>query len=213
MTVVSKAHKIALSNVEAWFKTRKRLREMAKPIRRGDARHHSLPTAPSGKVASQNRSRIPGGGRKAWYVHAEQHLFKQIQQRRSKGIRVSTAWVRGVMLKTVREQDPKSTFRASQQWVTNFLRRHQLSVRVKTNGKHLSVQDRLPRIQKWHRDLRARLVKEGSGGDPKWGLYPPERRLNVDQVPYSLGGMSKRTVATINSKRVWLKGKKSGVLI
>ena len=211
MTKVAGVHNIAISTLHGWYKQRDQLKAMSKVVRKGQFLKiaHKIPL--HGRRAAQERQRLPGAGRKPFFATIERKIFNQIQQRRCQGTRTTTTWLRAIMLHEVRQVDANSNFKASNKWVWSFLRRHRLCVRRKTNGKNLSIQQRLPLIQQWHRDLRSRLRK--GGGDPKWGLYPPEQRWNVDQVPYCLGGLSTRTIDNVNTNRVWVKGKKSGMKV
>jgi len=211
MSNVAGVHNIAISTLHRWYKQRHQLKAMNKGAVKGKflKTAHKIPL--QGRRAAQERHRLPGGGRKPFFASIEQKIFQQIQQRRCQGTRTTTAWLRAKMLHEVRQVDVNCDFKASKKWLWKFLRRHRLCVRRKTNGKNLSIQERLPQIQQWHRNLRSRLRK--GGGDPKWGLYPPEQRWNVDQVPYCLEGLSTRTIDNVNTNRVWVKGKKSGMKI
>jgi transposase-like protein len=104
------------------------------------------------------------------------------------------------------------TFMASRSWRRRFIKRSNLVRRKKTNSKRKPVEERLPKIRIWHGKLARMLHRtargaaargaaaagadeaagaDGQGGagaagvhvDEKWGLYPPERRANLDQVP------------------------------
>ena len=209
MTKVATAYNLRICTVYLWFAQRSRLKVIALPrVRKGDKLKSVVNRPVSGVRAAKERFHLPGAGRKPMFPDIELKLFHAIQKRRCEGTRTTTAWLRGMMLAEVRKVHSSTPFKASKKWIRSFLRRYGLSVRRKTNGNHLSIQQRLPNIQQWHRNLRARLRKEG--GDAKWGMYPPEQRWNVDQVPYCLGGMTTRTIDKVNAKRVWVKGKKSG---
>ena len=183
MTLVSKEHKVPLSTVCNWFRDRHRLRAMAEGLARNAPKnfHHGR-RLPTWKIF-----RLRGGGRKVRFPEQERKVFVALESRRVRGVRVGTKWIRMKMVSEVRQMNPPPVFKGSRGWLTGFLRRHQLRIRVKTNGKHLSFEQRLPKIKKWHRDLRSRLRNgpshdHQSEKDPKWGVWLPSQRYNVDQV-------------------------------
>ena len=103
-----------------------------------------------------------------------------------------------------------ASFKASSCWLHQFTRHFDMSLRSKTNKKHLSVDKRLPKCKRWHARFRRRL-KGGpkSKLDPKWGRWLPEDRLSIDQVPCNLREGSNKTYADTGETRVWLAGSKS----
>jgi len=48
------------------------------------------------------------------------------------------------------KKDPDGTFAASNHWIGNFMIRKGLSVQKKTNKKHRTVQELLPRVRNFH---------------------------------------------------------------
>jgi hypothetical protein len=135
------------------------------------------------------------------------------REKRRKGLRISGQFLRITMKRTVLKHygtDAAASFKASPKWLYTFAHHFSISLRWKTNKKHLSVEDRLPKCQRWHARFRRRL----KGGDveklhPKWGRWLPEDRLSIDQVPCNLREGDGRTYADTGDKRVWLAGSKA----
>ena len=76
-------------------------------------------------------------------------------------------------------------------WLRRFCIRHRLSPKRKTNKKRIPIIERIPLLKRYFACLRHRLRTEKSVPDDihytaKYGLFPPENRLNVDQVPAGL---------------------------
>ncbi|CAM9872033.1 unnamed protein product [Ectocarpus sp. 6 AP-2014] len=155
--------------------------------------------------------------RRLWFPDAEKKLYKMLLARRKRKLRVSTRWITVTFKKLIMErypQDPRAkafrpSFRFAQKWAT----RHSLSKRRRSNSKNKSVEERLPKIRKWHRECRKLLqqprvhggkvipwerqapVSDGGsveqpgalipyeGPYGKWGRFVKELRDNTDQVP------------------------------
>ena len=78
-------------------------------------------------------------------------------------------------------------FKASCQWLTTFTKIYSMSLRRRSNKKHLSVEERKPKCQRWHARFRRRLKNgDPSKLHPKWGRWLPEDRISIDQVPCNL---------------------------
>jgi hypothetical protein len=72
-----------------------------------------------------------------------------------------------------------------------FCIRHRLSPKRKTNKKRIPITERIPLLKRYFACLRHRLMTEKTVADDinwsdKYGLFPPENRFNVDQVPAGL---------------------------
>ena len=62
--------------------------------------------------------------------------------------------------------------------------------------RQVDVKKNTPALMKWHSNLREKLIKSAcskSTYDKKWGRFPPDKRLNVDQIPLPFVIESKRT--------------------
>lgn len=143
------------------------------------------------------------GRERRWFADAEKKLHSLLLQRRKGKLRVSTAWIRVNARKLVVEMypdDPRAkNFSASDRWCRKFAKRH-LSKRRRTNMKDNSVEDRLPKVNSFHRRLRKLLqeppVRRAAAGgaaennsaeiapveSPLYGRFSLDARFNVDQV-------------------------------
>ena len=141
-------------------------------------------------------------GAKARYHDQEVAVMKKIKAEREKGRRVSGRFIRVAMRKEIRASlgnDEADKFRASPGWFNAFLRRNNLSLRVKSNSKSASLEQRLPKVKRWHARLRRRLHK-GKQRSPKWGRWLPRNRLNVDQVPLTIQDAYQQTYTERGSR-------------
>lgn len=143
---------------------------------------------------------------KRWFPEAEKRLYKGFVDRRKRKLKVSTLWLTITFRKLVREMYPgdqrAASFRASFRWARKWAKRHNLSKRRRTNLKNKSVEERLPKIQRFHRLFRKLLqepvryrapdesdvsavttVAERESRVPKYGQFQLWERWNVDQVP------------------------------
>ena len=84
-------------------------------------------------------------------------------ERRKRKLKVSTLWLTVKFRKLVQDMYPgdqqAAAFRASFRWAQKWAKSHYLSKRHRSNLKHKSVEERLPKIQRFHRRFRA-LLKE-----------------------------------------------------
>ncbi|CAB1108959.1 unnamed protein product [Ectocarpus sp. CCAP 1310/34] len=142
---------------------------------------------------------------KRWFPEAEKRLYKGFVERRKRKLKVSTLWLTITFRKLVREMNPgdqrAASFRASFRWARKWAKRHNLSNRRRTNLKNKSVEERFPKIQRFHRLFRELLqepvryrapdesdvsavttVAERESRVPRYGQFQLWERWNVDQV-------------------------------
>ena len=70
--------------------------------------------------------------------------------------------------------------------VVSFLRKYNIKLRRVQRKKTVDKSKFASEIMKWHCTLQEGLIKSGSQApdfDPKWGRFPPSKRVNVDQIP------------------------------
>ena len=72
-------------------------------------------------------------------------------------------------------------FTASNGWLGKFLKRHLINLRVATNVKNKSVEERLPLMKKNHRMLKT-FRQPPPLRHPKYGRFPPSHTYASDQV-------------------------------
>lgn len=206
----------AKSNVFKWFKQLQELK---------DALLHEHSVSQSnrkhvGKVVPFNsrgaRKMSLHHGRKVLYAAAELELLHLFRRERRRGLRINDRWLCVKMKSLVRThfgEEASSRFKASHGWLLAFADRQNLSLRRVNNIKHAPVEERLPRIKRWHARLRRRLkVKPSLGSapmDPVWGRWLPKNRLSCDQVPCNLREGVRATYEERGAGRIWIAGNKA----
>ena len=151
-------------------------------------------------------------GSKCRFPLAEADTYTACKEHRTNGLRVTARFLRVAMRRSILEhygEVAAASFRASHRWLQAFARRHRLSLRRKTNSKHVPIEARLAKCKRWHARFRRRLRRESSTTAPlheTWGRWLPQDRISIDQVPCNLREGDGRTYAEVGSKRVWLVG-------
>jgi hypothetical protein len=151
-------------------------------------------------------------GSKCRFPLAEADTYTACKEHRTNGLRVTARFLRVAMRRSILEhygEVAAASFRASHRWLQAFARRHRLSLRRKTNSKHMPIESRLAKCKRWHARFRRRLRRESSTTAPlheTWGRWLPQDRISIDQVPCNLREGDGRTYAEVGSKRVWLVG-------
>jgi len=194
-TFVADKTGIPVANVFRWYKN-------------VDALHREV-VARKGKKGRGYRGMVTynlrKGGQTARDSAAETVVLAKFEKARENGVRVGPSLVKVWMLRTLRELYPSDTrartFKASSSWLHKFLARHNLVERRATNKKELSVAERLPKVQKWHKRWQ-RDISAGPQADPVFGKYLPCNIMNSDQVPFSIGDVMTTTYETRGAKAV-----------
>ena len=207
---------ITKGQISAWAKLEESLRQALLHVNviRGRGKRVKLGSdklVPFTSRAARRCTLRKGGCRR--FAAAEEEVYSMYREKRRKGLRVTAHYLRVLMKKTVGKHygdEAAATFKASGGWLSKFTRHYDMSLRRKTNKKHLSVEERLPKCKRWHARLRRRL-KGGPKAklDPTWGRWLPADRLSIDQVPCNLREGDGRTYAHTGEKRVWLAGSKA----
>eukprot|EP00795_Rhopilema_esculentum_P014944 gene14944-biopygen848 len=116
-------------------------------------------------------------------------LHEKFLQARSKGMRISFAWLYANARKINPEfdQSAQSDIKAiPKSAVFNFIRKYKIKLRRIQRKKRAEKTSFLPGMIGWHTTLREGLIKTGNAKpsyDSKWGRFRPSKRFNVDQVP------------------------------
>jgi transposase len=127
------------------------------------------------------------------FSNAEQQLDNEITERRQRGLVVTGNWIQMRMRHIVGNVDGH-VFGSN--WLYRFVRRWNLSWRRTTKRKQEANANRLPRMQRFHQQLRKLLIdQEGERGlrflHPQWGRFLPKHRFNWDEIPWAfIGGLS-----------------------
>jgi len=155
------------------------------------------------------------------YSSAEQIVYDKILETRSAGGRVSGHTIRRWMRTEVKKELEQiqqmglmaetAEFKASNRWLSKFVRRFNLSLRRKTNCKNVSITDRLEKVKRFHARLKLRIQRNsnepGRSFDNYFGRWTPEHRLNVDQVPCPLECAVEQTYDNRGTKTVHIRSK------
>ena len=126
------------------------------------------------------------------FHHLETILYNDILTKRKSGHRVSNTFIRIralAIFKELKEQGVQGyntmTFKASNGWRTNFIKRRKLKYRRKKSGKLFSANDHIPKYLDFLKTLRFKILcpRDNEECDEIYGRFPPSRRYNMDQVP------------------------------
>ena len=168
-------------------------------------------------ASTRTRKRLTAPG-KSTFLQAQQKLFKDFKSRRSLGLKVSRKWLRIRMKQCIESIDgieAAEKFKGSQNWLNAFMKRHSISIRRRTNKKRIGNSDKLPVIQRFHKQLRksvsSQRKRESKSYDLKWGRWLPKKRYNVDQVLLPFVVDQSSTFEEKGSKSVWVRQVGSGL--
>lgn len=155
----------------------------------------------------RNRNMARKLGRHGRFHECEAAIMKLFKARRDKGMRCGPRWLRSAMRAEVKRQFPSIHFMASGGFLNRFAYRWGISLRRRTNTKREPIEKRIPKIQRYMAMLRRRLKQDYGHPryDSKWGLYLPENRACLDQVPAE-GDNCKRTYTKKGTSRVFVAG-------
>ena len=130
--------------------------------------------------------RVGMPSRRPWKA-MEDKLYEEIVGLRKRGRRVSGFYIRtrALMLCKSMYADKGDAFKASPGWLHRFTQVYKLKYRKKQKSKSGDPKEREARFMDWLYDLLKMLCtrrEEDAYFDPKWGRFPPRRRINADQV-------------------------------
>lgn len=182
---------ITHGQVSGWAKMEEKLR--AALLNENQRRRKGRKCDPTALVNFKSRAARKftlhsGGNRKFAAAEAEVHaLYKE---RREKGLRVKGHFLRIQMKRCVARiygEETARLFKASRKWLFKFTKHYNMSLRVITNKKNQSVEERAAKCKRWHARFRRRL-KRGTHDSlhPVWGRWLPENRISLDQVQYNV---------------------------
>ncbi len=117
------------------------------------------------------------------YPEAEDRCFMNFYIRRNKiGLKTGDRWLMYEMLDILAVLKPKGwqTFCASFGWLNGFKKRYRITSQVRTNKKHCPIEQRLPEIAEFHRNLR--VLRLSGNACPRYGRFVASSYFHVDQV-------------------------------
>ena len=124
----------------------------------------------------------------------EDVVHTEFCKHRDDGKSIGPQWLKARMLREVRAQKPRgwSLFTARQGWLWRFSKRWRLVVRHKTNCKRKPIEARVPFLQRFFAIFRLMLLSHSNkpGYCPKYSIFPPHHRWDLDQVPFALFDVS-----------------------
>jgi len=146
-------------------------------------------------------------GSKCRFPLAEADTYAVCKEHRTNGLRVTARFLRVAMRRSILEhygEVAAASFRASHRWLQAFARRHRLSLRRKTNSKHVPIETRLAKCKRWHARFRRRLRRASSTSPfhETWGRWLPHDRISIDQAPCNLREGDGRTYAGRSGRSV-----------
>lgn len=100
------------------------------------------------KTSSSHREKQQSGH----FVEEQKLLYNMYRLRRAEGLTVSGNWFVGKMHEILANKKPNGyeKFKGSTHWINNFVKRWGITHQQKTNKKSKSVEERLPRVQRFH---------------------------------------------------------------
>ena len=146
----------------------------------------------------------------------------EFKLRRAKGCKVSKLWLKKKMKSTIETcygKDEADKFKASNNWFDRFKRRHNISLRRRSNKKKNSADHGRETIQRFHQNLRKAVKtrrrrnnsRNNSAMDTKYGRWLPRNRYNIDQVPLPFVIDQDKTYDSTGNKQVWVSQPSTGL--
>ena len=131
---------------------------------------------------------------------------------------MSKLWIKKKMkakIETYYGEEGASKFKGSDNWFQRFKKRHNISLRRRSNKKKDSAYDGRETIQRFHRNLRkavkSKRRRNNSALHPKYGRWLPENRYNIDQVPLPFVIDQDKTYHITGTKQVWVSQPSTGL--
>ena len=156
------------------------------------------------------------------YPLAAVRVVVEFKLRRAKGCKVSKLWLKKKMKSTIEAcygKDEADKFKASNNWFDRFKRRHNISLRRRSNKKKNSADHGRETIQRFHQNLRKAVKtrrrrnnsRNNSAMDTKYGRWLPRNRYNIDQVPLPFVIDQDKTYDSTGNKQVWVSQPSTGL--
>ena len=96
---------------------------------------------------------------KPWFPRVESELHKLFRAKRKRCLKVSTLWLCVTMSGLVKQlypDDPRvGTFTPSWRFMGKWAKKWSVATRRRSNSKNQSIEERLPKIQGFHKSLRS----------------------------------------------------------
>ena len=138
----------------------------------------------------------------------EEIVYAAFLQERIAAKQVTSTWFHITMKAALKKNKPAGweEFKDSEGWRQKFFDRHLIVFRDTTNTKALTIAERLPVCVKFYQYFM-KVCQEAPLHTPFYG-HSLARRIHLDEVPFELGGVLKRTAAVRGDRRVQVKSPK-----
>ena len=142
---------------------------------------------------------------RAWFPKAERELHVLFHAKRKRGPKVSTLWlcvtVTDLIKKHYRDDPRAETFTPCWRYVEKWAKTFRVATKRRSNSKNQSVEERLPKIQRFHKSLRGLMqnpapVPRGSNGAGAGGSVGLHRRGQVNLRERGRRGQVERGMRT-----------------
>ena len=116
---------------------------------------------------------------RAWFPKAEREMYVLFRAKRKRGLKLSTLWlcvtITGLIKKLHRDDPRAGTFTPTRHYVGKWTKTFRVATTRRSNSKNQSVEERLPKIQRFHKSLRGLMqstapVSRGSNGAGAGGV-------------------------------------------
>ena len=142
------------SVVRGWRRQEEKLRESLKVEKWMRRTKSSKSTEKASIRVKPKRFRVTGGGRKVGNEELEEVVYQWVIQRRNERKHVSRKNIQRKAKEIYNGLDPVKPFSASNGWIDNFMRRHNLSQRKKTHQSQRLPSEIIPKIVNFFRHIR-----------------------------------------------------------
>jgi hypothetical protein len=178
--LVAQCHQgVSEKNVSEWYRDREKL------LRAREQQRRSLATRSLRTVSM------------VWYPEAEDRLYMNFYWRRQQeGLETHEEWLIDEMRQILTNMKPMGweDFKCSDGWIAGFKKRYGISSLVRTNKKEAPIQQRLPNLRYFHRQMH-----HARNSPPercaKYGRFRPDQYWHMDQIPLAFAMTSNRSLS------------------
>ena len=131
-------HQLTVNNIKTW----------KRPNNRSEIMKAGSWKSKTEKTSDSHREKRKVG----LFPEQQKTLYNMYRVRRAEGLTVKGIWLTGKMRELLEKDKPPkyNTFKGSDHWIANFVRRWGISNQRQTNKKAKSVEARLPQVRRFH---------------------------------------------------------------
>ena len=146
----------------------------------------------------------------------DEALYRSYKKRREEQKRVNWKWLKLEYKKIFQEVHGATLERVSGSVISGFLKRHNIVMLKKTNKKSLSIEERLPDVQNYHRHILSlrnsvRADRPNQPRDPDGGRFSWSDTYSFDEHPVELIRNCDQTYEEKGTERVQIKQPKGSL--